>query len=143
MDNPIETSLIDRLKDRSARVAVVGIGYVGLPLATVFAEAGFHVTGIDPIEAKVAMVQKGESYILDVPSAHVKRLVDSGCLEATTDYAVLADVQAVSICVPTPLRKTGDPDLSFIISAAESVAPYLHPGMVVVLEFEHLPGHNA
>jgi UDP-N-acetyl-D-glucosamine dehydrogenase len=140
MDNTIETSLINRLKDKSARVAVVGIGYVGLPLATVFADAGFHVTGIDPVEAKVAMVQKGESYILDVPSEHIKRLVASGCLEATTDYSVLADVQAVSICVPTPLHKTGDPDLSFIISAAESLAPYLHPGMVVVLESSTYPG---
>jgi UDP-N-acetyl-D-glucosamine dehydrogenase len=140
MDNVIETTLINRLKDRSARVAVVGIGYVGLPLATVFADAGFHVIGIDPVEAKVAMVQKGESYILDVPSERLKKLVDSGTLEATTDYAVLADVQAVSICVPTPLRKTGDPDLSFIISAAESVAPYLHPGMVVVLESSTYPG---
>ena len=140
MDNTIETSLINRLKDKSARVAVVGIGYVGLPLATVFADAGFHVTGIDPVEAKVAMVQKGESYILDVPSEHIKRLVASGCLEATTDYSVLGDVQAVSICVPTPLHKTGDPDLSFIISAAESLAPYLHPGMVVVLESSTYPG---
>ena len=140
MDNTIETLLIDRLKDKSARVAVVGIGYVGLPLATVFADAGFHVIGIDPVETKVAMVQKGESYILDVPSERLKKLVDSGLLEATTDYSVIADVQAVSICVPTPLRKTGDPDLSFIISAAESVAPYLHPGMVVVLESSTYPG---
>jgi UDP-N-acetyl-D-glucosamine dehydrogenase len=136
----IEPPLINRLKDKSARVAVVGIGYVGLPLATVFADAGFHVTGIDPVEAKVDMVQKGESYILDVPSEHIKRLVTSGFLEATTDFSVLADVQAVSICVPTPLRKTGDPDLSFIISAAESLAPYLHPGMVVVLESSTYPG---
>jgi UDP-N-acetyl-D-glucosamine dehydrogenase len=140
MEKTIETSLINRLQDKSARVAIIGIGYVGLPLATVFADAGFHVIGIDPVKAKVDMVQKGESYILDVSSEHINWLVGSGLLEATTDYSVLADVQAVSICVPTPLRKTGDPDLSFIISAADSLAPYLHPGMVIVLESSTYPG---
>jgi UDP-N-acetyl-D-glucosamine dehydrogenase len=140
MSNLIETELIACLKDRSARVAVIGIGYVGLPLATVFAEAGYHVTGVDPIEAKVAMVQKGESYILDVTTEQIKKLVADGRLKATCDYSVLAEVDAVSICVPTPLRKTGDPDLSFIISATESLAPYLHRGMVVVLESSTYPG---
>jgi UDP-N-acetyl-D-glucosamine dehydrogenase len=140
LDTSTQTVLINRLKDRSARVAIIGIGYVGLPLATVFAEAGYHVTGIDPIKEKVAMVQRGESYIMDVPTAQLSRLVNSGRLQATTDYSVLRQVDAVSICVPTPLRKTGDPDLSFIISATESLMPYLHPGMVVILESSTYPG---
>lgn len=132
--------LIAKLKNKTARLAIVGIGYVGLPLATVFAEAGFDVVGIDPIAEKVAMVNKGESYILDVPTEQMAPLVKKGKLRATTDFSVLKDVDAVSICVPTPLRKTGDPDLSFIISATESLAPYLHKGMVVVLESSTYPG---
>ena len=140
MENSVETTLIAQLKDRSARVAVIGIGYVGLPLAVVFAEAGYHVTGIDPIETKVARVQKGESYVMDVSNEQVDRLVQNGHLRATGDYSALANVEAVSICVPTPLRKTGDPDLSFIISATEALAPYLHRGMVVVLESSTYPG---
>ena len=86
------------------------------------------------------MVNRGESYVLDVPSATVARLVKAGKLSATTDFAVCAEVDAVSICVPTPLRKTGDPDLSFIVSATEGLAPYVHPGMVVVLESSTYPG---
>jgi len=98
------------------------------------------VVGIDPDESKVAALNRGESYILDVDSARLKSLVETGKLSATTDYAALANVDAVSICVPTPLRKTGDPDLSFISSASKSLAPYLHPGMVIVLESSTYPG---
>ena len=140
MNNSTQSTLIKRLQDRTAHVAIIGIGYVGLPLAAVFADAGFRVTGIDPMEDKVASIQRGESYIMDVPTEHVARLVSSGRLSATSDYSVLREVDAVSICVPTPLRKTGDPDLSFIISATESLLPYLHPGMVVVLESSTYPG---
>lgn len=136
----IKERLLIKLDNRTARVGVVGIGYVGLPLAVVFAEAGFDVVGVDPDEDKVAAVNRGESYILDVDSARIKSLVDSGKLTASTEYAVLADVDAVSICVPTPLRKTGDPDLSFIASASKSLAPYLHEGMVIVLESSTYPG---
>ncbi len=132
--------LIDKFKDRTAKVAILGMGYVGLPLATVFAEAGFKVTGIDPIQNKMDALNRGESYILDVPSEQVRRLVSQGLLAGRTDYAALADADAVSICVPTPLRKTGDPDLSFIVSAVEGLAPYVHPGMVVVLESSTYPG---
>ncbi len=140
MSDELKNDLIRRLKDRSARVAVLGLGYVGLPLATVFAEAGFQVTGIDPAAEKVAAIQRGESYIQDVPTDQVARLVRDGRLVASTDFAALAQADAVSICVPTPLRKTGDPDLSFIVSAAESVAQYVHKGMVVVLESSTYPG---
>jgi len=137
---PVLASLIQRLKDRTAVVAVLGLGYVGLPFATVFAEAGFKVIGIDPIAEKVARIQQGESYVLDVTSAQVARLLGAGRLQATSDFSALGQVDAVAICVPTPLRKTGDPDLSFIVSATEAVAQYLHPGMVVVLESSTYPG---
>lgn len=140
MENQTFDTLMRRLQDKSAVVAILGLGYVGLPLATVFAEAGFKVIGIDPVVEKADAINRGESYVLDIPSAQVKRLVDAGLLSATTDFSVLKDAEAVSICVPTPLRKTGDPDLSFIVSATESLAPYLHPGMVVVLESSTYPG---
>jgi len=134
------TNLLFKLAHKTAKVAVMGLGYVGLPFATVFAEAGFTVIGIDPIPEKIEMIQRGQSYVLDVPSTQIARLVSSGFLSATTDFSVLKEVDAVAICVPTPLRKTGDPDLSFIISATENLAPYLHPGMVVVLESSTYPG---
>jgi UDP-N-acetyl-D-glucosamine dehydrogenase len=140
METDIKTNLINRLNDRSAVVAVLGLGYVGLPLAVVFAEAGFQVIGIDPIAEKVDMLNRGESYVMDVPTETVARLVREGRLKATTDFAATAQADAVSICVPTPLRKTGDPDLSFIISATEDLAQYIHPGMVVVLESTTYPG---
>ena len=136
----IKETLIKKLEARTARVGVVGTGYVGLPLAVVFAEAGFDVVGVDPDEGKVAAINRGESYILDIESERVAALVEAGKLTASTDYAALADVDAVSICVPTPLRKTGDPDLSFIASASKSLAPYLHKGMVIVLESSTYPG---
>jgi len=139
MDN-IKEKLLQKFTDRTARVGVVGIGYVGLPLAVVFAEAGFTVIGVDPIKEKVDAINRGESYILDVDTARVKALVEAGKLSASTDYQALGKVDAVSICVPTPLRKTGDPDLSFIVSASSSLAPYLHKGMVVVLESSTYPG---
>jgi UDP-N-acetyl-D-glucosamine dehydrogenase len=111
-----------------------------LPFAVVFAEAGFKVIGIDPIADKVSRIQHGESYVLDVPEATVKRLVAQGRLQATTDFNVLGKVDAVAICVPTPLRKTGDPDLSFIVSATEALAQHMHAGMVIVLESSTYPG---
>ncbi|HOS53553.1 MAG TPA: nucleotide sugar dehydrogenase, partial [Anaerolineaceae bacterium] len=132
--------LIEKFKKKTAKVAVLGMGYVGLPFSTVFAQAGFAVTGIDPVEQKMEMLNRGESYILDVPSLVVRQLVADGKLRGTTDYAILKEIDAVAICVPTPLRHTGDPDLSFIISAAEGIAPYVHPGMVVVLESSTYPG---
>lgn len=128
------------LKDKTARVGILGLGYVGLPLAVVFAEAGFNVVGIDPDQRKVDTVCRGESHIQDVPSEQVRRLVDAGKLHATVDFSALKDCDAVSICVPTPLRKTGDPDMSFILSAVEQLEKYVHPYMVVVLESTTYPG---
>ena len=138
MDNI--TKLINKFEDKSAKIGVLGLGYVGLPLAVVFAEAGFEVTGIDPVEEKVDQINLGKSYVMDVASQKVQELVKSGKLKATTDFAVIRELDAVSICVPTPLRKTGDPDLSFIISATEMLKKYLHPGLVIVLESTTYPG---
>ena len=132
--------LFEKIKTRQARVAILGLGYVGLPLATVFADAGFSVLGIDPDKRKVESIQEGISYIQDVTSEDVARHVSTGRLEATTDFSALGEVDAVSICVPTPLRKTGDPDLSFILDVTDTLAEYVHPGMVVVLESTTYPG---
>jgi UDP-N-acetyl-D-glucosamine dehydrogenase len=132
--------LINKLKNRDAITAVLGLGYVGLPLVMAFGEAGYRVIGIDPVQSKVEVLQRGESYIIDVPTRQVTALVKAGKLEATTDFSALSKVDAVSICVPTPLRKTGDPDLSFIISAVDELARYIHAGMVIVLESTTYPG---
>ena len=132
--------LIEKLENKSASIAVLGLGYVGLPFACVFAEAGFPVTGIDPDTGKIEKLNKGVSYIQDVSTEQVSRLVSSGRLKATTDYSVLTDADAVSICVPTPLRKTGDPDLSYILSVTDELTKYMHAGMVVVLESTTYPG---
>ena len=140
MEMDVKTNLINRLENRSAKISVLGLGYVGLPLAVVFAEAGFNVVGVDPNQDKVDTLNRGESYVLDVPGEKVAHLVREGRLQATTDFSVLKDADAISICVPTPLRKTGDPDLSFIVAAAEDLSKYVHPGMVVVLESTTYPG---
>ncbi|MGI8589329.1 MAG: nucleotide sugar dehydrogenase [Chloroflexia bacterium] len=134
------SQLLDKFHRRNAHVAIIGLGYVGLPLAVAFAEAGYRVTGIDLDRRKVEAVGRGESYIEDVPSANVAALVERGRLDATEDFEALRACDAVSICVPTPLGKTGDPDISYIVRAATEVARYLHPGMAVVLESTSYPG---
>ncbi|MEW6715936.1 MAG: nucleotide sugar dehydrogenase [Chloroflexota bacterium] len=139
MNNEYQT-LIRKLQDHTALVAVIGLGYVGLPLATAFAEAGFTVTGIDKDESKVQDINRGVSYIQDVTSEQVSRLVAAGKLRATENFEALKNIDAVSICVPTPLRKTRDPDLSYIVEVAEQMARYIHPSMVVVLESTTYPG---
>jgi UDP-N-acetyl-D-glucosamine dehydrogenase len=131
---------IKKFADKSSVIGILGLGYVGLPLAVVFADAGFRVVGIDPIQSKVDELNSGRSYIIDVPTEAIEKHVKSGRFTASTDFSRLRDVDAVSICVPTPLRKTGDPDLSFIISATEELAKYIHPGMVIVLESTTYPG---
>ena len=133
-------TLIHQLKEKDVLVGILGLGYVGLPLAVVFAEAGFRVTGVDPDPRKVDSILRGISYIPDVKTEAIDRLVKSGQLSATTDFSILQDMQAVSICVPTPLRQTGDPDMSFIVSATEELAKYMHKGMVIVLESTTYPG---
>ena len=138
MDN--KNHLLEKLKDKTAQIAILGMGYVGLPLAVVFAEAGFQVSGIDPDARKVDALVKGVSYIPDISTERLAPLVRSGYLRGSTDFSVLKEMDAVSICVPTPLRKTGDPDMSFILSATSQLAKYMHKGMAVVLESTTYPG---
>jgi len=171
----IKETLINKFQTHNAHIAVIGLGYVGLPLAVNFAQAGYRVTGIDLDTRKVDAINRGESYIEDVPTVVVRALataqvdymgttkdhrVQEGLvtidrrpsatalgvdhvgphLSATSDFAILAECDAVSICVPTPLNKTGDPDISYIAAATEQIARYLHTGMVVVLESTTYPG---
>ena len=133
-------SLRDRLTDRTARVGVIGLGYVGLPLAVEFARAGFVTTGIDLDRRKIDAVNQGTSYIPDVETAEVARLVSGQMLSATGDFTVVAGLDTINICVPTPLRKTKDPDMSYIVSAVEQIARHLQPGMLVILESTTYPG---
>ncbi len=138
--NSVKAGLLNKLHNRTAKVAVLGLGYVGLPFATVFADAGFSVIGIDTDSRKIKAIHSGQSYIQDVPSEMVSQLVSNGKLKATSDFSVLTEVDAVSICVPTPLRKTGDPDLSFILAVTADLSKYVHAGMVIVLESTTYPG---
>jgi UDP-N-acetyl-D-glucosamine dehydrogenase len=132
--------LAEKIRSRTARVGVVGLGYVGLPLAVEYAEAGYHVTGIDLSEGKVARINAGDSYIGDVASSSLEPLVGSGKLRATTDFSAIGDLDTINICVPTPLRKTKDPDMSYIVAACEEIARFFHPGMLVILESTTYPG---
>ena len=129
-----------RIETRTARVGVVGLGYVGLPLAVEFARNGFETIGLDLDPRKVASITAGESYIPDVPTSDVHALVGAGRLRATSDYRAVAELDTVNICVPTPLRKTKDPDMSFVVSAVEAIAEHLHEGMLVILESTTYPG---
>ncbi len=138
--NPVKDALIKSLNERTAKVGILGLGYVGLPLAAAFGEAGFKIIGIDPDPRKVDSLNQGVSYVQDVPSEQITHLQNQGRLSATTDFSALRDCDAVSICVPTPLRKTGDPDMSFILSATDELARYIHPGMIIVLESTTYPG---
>ncbi|HEX6463771.1 MAG TPA: nucleotide sugar dehydrogenase [Vicinamibacterales bacterium] len=133
-------ALRERIRSRKARTGVVGMGYVGLPLAVELAKAGFHTTGIDLDPRKVQLINDGQSYIPDVSTADVQALHAKGRLDATTDFAVVRELDSVNICVPTPLRKTKDPDMSYIVSAVEGIAKHLHPGMLIVLESTTYPG---
>src|SRR5436190_4321071 len=135
--------LEEKIRNRKARVGIVGLGYVGLPLAVEFAKAGFEVTGIDLSESKVAKVNAGESYIADIPNGVFKPLVEAGKITATSDFGVISQLDTVNICVPTPLRKTKDPDMSYIVSACQEIARYFHKGMLVILESTTYPGTTA
>src|SRR6516164_4923227 len=137
---PVAQILEEKIRARTARVGIVGLGYVGLPLAVEFAKAGFRVTGIDVSADKTSRVNRGDSYVGDIPSATLGPLVDSGRLRATTDFSVVQELDTINICVPTPLRKTKDPDMSFIDSACQEIARYFHPGLLVILESTTYPG---
>ena len=136
----MERPFLEKVSTRSLRIGIIGLGYVGLPLAVTFAEAGFHVTGIDADLQRVDQANRGESYIPDVASSTLQKLIDTQRICFTSDYNALDDIDAVSICVPTPLRKTRDPDISYIISATQQVRAHLHPGQLVILESTTYPG---
>jgi UDP-N-acetyl-D-glucosamine dehydrogenase len=138
VDNKIK--LLEKIERREARVGIVGLGYVGLPLAVSFAEAGFQVVGVDVDERKIVALNECRSYIEDVPDEALTPLIASGRLTASTDYAALTEVDTISICVPTPLRKTKDPDISYIIYAADEIARYGATGKLIVLESTTYPG---
>jgi UDP-N-acetyl-D-glucosamine dehydrogenase len=139
MSSPV-SGVVEKLRARQAHTAVIGLGYVGLPLAVEFAKAGYHAVGFDLDSNKINAIGRGESYIPDVPSSEVASLVKSGHLRATLDFSELSNVDTINICVPTPLRKTKDPDLSYIVSAVEQIAKYLKPSQLVVLESTTYPG---
>jgi UDP-N-acetyl-D-glucosamine dehydrogenase len=132
--------LSEKIANRTARVGIVGLGYVGLPLAVEFAKAGFSVTGIDALQSKVERINAGDSYVQDVPSEEISSLVEAGKLRATADFSAVADLDTLNICVPTPLRKTKDPDMSYIVAACQEIAKYFHPGTLAILESTTYPG---
>jgi len=136
----LSASLLHKIENRTARAGVVGLGYVGLPLAVELAKAGFRTTGIDLDPKKVGAIVEGRSYIPDVDAADVSRLRSEGKLDGTTDFSVVRELDTINICVPTPLRKTKDPDMSYIVSAVESIAEHMHPGLLIVLESTTYPG---
>jgi UDP-N-acetyl-D-glucosamine dehydrogenase len=135
-----QSTLLERIATRQARIGIIGVGYVGLPLAVVFAEAGFRVTGFDLSAERAATINNGISYIEDIPSSTLANLVNQGLIDATTDMSRLNDMDAISVCVPTPLSKTRDPDMSAVLQAASDIAKHLRPGQLIVLESTTYPG---
>ncbi len=136
----VAADLQNKIKTKKARVGVLGLGYVGLPLAVEFAKAGFEVIGIDVQQSKVDQFNAGHSYIKDVSDGVFAPLVKSGKLRATSDFSVIRTLDTIDICVPTPLRKTKDPDMSFVVAATEAIAQHIHPGLLVMLESTTYPG---
>ena len=132
--------LHDKIRNRTARIGIIGLGYVGLPLAVEFARNGFDVTGFDVDTSKVGDINAGRSYILDVKTEDVAATVKAGKFRATTDMSSLKDMDAIDICVPTPLRKTRDPDLSYVVQAVDAVKAHIKPGQLVILESTTYPG---
>jgi UDP-N-acetyl-D-glucosamine dehydrogenase len=132
--------LENQLHSKQARIGIIGLGYVGLPLATVFAEAGYRVLGLDVSRAVCDGISAGHSHIKDIPTSRLAPLVEQGLVEATTDFERLAECTAISICVPTPLNKIKDPDLSYVVAATEAIAPRLRSGQLIILESTTYPG---
>src|SRR5687768_6020936 len=132
--------LLNRIQSRQARLGVIGLGYVGLPLAVEFARVGFSVVGYDVRADRVADIEAGRSYIPDVVESDLSEAVESGHLVATTSPEALADVDIIDICVPTPLRKTRDPDLSYVVTAVTTTRSVLRKGQLVILESTTYPG---
>src|SRR6186997_559317 len=133
-------TLAERIRTKQARCGVVGLGYVGLPLAVKLAEVGFSVTGFDVQNSKIEHINAGSSYIQDVPSSVIEPIVQNGRLRATIDFSEIAGMDTINICVPTPLGKTKDPDMRFIESACDQIVRYIKPGTLVILESTTYPG---
>lgn len=133
-------TLSEKVRNRTAKCGVIGLGYVGLPLVVELAEAGFPVTGFDLNKGKVERVNAGQSYVKDVPTEALARVVEQHKVRAMTDFSALAELDTVNICVPTPLRKTKDPDLTYVVEAAKAVAENIHSGMLIILESTTYPG---
>ena len=136
----IEMSLIDKINDKSAKVGVIGLGYVGLPLAIEFTNAGYNVTGVDIDQSKVDLINSGKNYISDINDSILNEAVNKNLLNATTDFNVVEKLDAISICVPTPLNKEKNPDISYIVSVMEEIKNYLHENMIIILESTTYPG---
>jgi len=132
--------LEEKISNKSAKIGIVGLGYVGLPLAVAFSEAGFKVLGIDIQQKRVELVSRGQSYIADVPSERLQAVIANNLLQATTEQARLRETEVICICVPTPLTKTKDPDLSYVIHESKEISRYLQPGQLIVLESTTYPG---
>ena len=133
-------NLKNKIENRDAQIGVVGLGYVGLPLAMEFVRAGFHVTGIDVDQEKVNKLNRGENYIQDIKDESVKNAVEMNQLSATSDFSVIQNLDAISICVPTPLNKQKNPDISFINQVMENMKDFIHHDMLIVLESTSYPG---
>ena len=136
----VAAALERKIVDRTARVGIIGLGYVGLPLAVEFGTAGYKVTGIDVQQSKTDRINKGESYIQDISESVLRSLVNEGKLSATDDFAAVSEMDTLNICVPTPLRKTKDPDMSYIVSACDEIVRYMRPGTLIILESTTYPG---
>src|SRR5688572_28573955 len=124
--------LIEKIRRREARCGEIGLGYVGLPLALQFARAGFEVTGIDLDERKIDAIAAGRSYIVDTKDEEIREQVQRGKFRATSDFSAIRDLDTINICVPTPLRKTKDPDLTYVVSAVNELKQYLRKGALVI-----------
>ena len=133
-------NLIKKIDDRSAKIGVIGLGYVGLPLAMEFTNAGYNVTGIDINQNKINSLNDGKNYINDINNESLKNAVKKGSLKGTNDFSIVEKLDAISICVPTPLNKEKNPDISFIVSVMDKIKNYLHPHMIIILESTTYPG---
>ncbi len=133
-------ALLDKIKQKKAKVGIIGLGYVGLPLAVTFARGGFDTYGFDINQSRVNRVKKGESYFLDVPQAQLRQVLAKKKLTVSADFAAIKKVDAVIICVPTPLKERKEPDVSYIVSAVDNIKKYMKKGQLVVLESTTYPG---
>ena len=136
----MKEQLLNKIKNKDIIVGVVGLGYVGLPLAVEKAKAGFKTIGFDVQKKKVDMVNEGVNYIGDVVDDDLKRIVEAGMLQATSDFSFVKDVDFIAICVPTPLDKHQQPDISYVRSSAEEIAKHMTKGTMIVLESTTYPG---